>query len=599
MKTRILLVVTALLGMFSVQAQTPVTLQKLSNPITGGTLKPTAAGMLIFGDYNNDGKLDGFIAAGQGADTQTLALYKNNGDYTFSSASVGEIMGVTRGSAAWIDFDNDGNLDLVVGGVMLGMPTVILYKNSGAPDYTFTEVQSASSVLPVSAIENQDHNPRVIYPLDYNNDGWMDLLINGQTSEDWQGMGRVVALFKNNHGTFEFQATPVDGSNFRGVNGGGVNVGDVNNDGYVDILLSGYLDDVGGVTDLYINNKNGGFTRASSPTFTGHQEGENFFIDVNNDGWQDIIEIGRDIKNGWSGFTNLFINNQGSGFTKTTNPFGGGSAVIAIGDINNDGNMDVMTAGYASNAKIAYGKGDGTFTSVALPNDEQARGGFINFVDMNNDNSLDMTIFGYSDGAGGFINNFYKATGAPANAAPAVPANATYSGSNGKYILTWDKSTDDHTATNAIRYNVAFTFPDGKKFTYVPADPATGKIKVNGLQAFIISNSIEVNVPEGTKFAVQAVDQAGVGSAFSAVKTIGTGIKDLAVNSVKVFAADKRIAINNEGKTVKYSILSINGQTVQSGVCTGKTLSAPLASGVYLVKVTDGNAVQTTKVTVF
>jgi hypothetical protein len=578
----------------------PTSWTKLDNPLSGGSLPAIGAGMMIWGDYNNDGFLDAFIVGGQENGDKTVGLYKNNGNSTFSTVSLGaEFTALARASATFIDYDNDGNLDVVViGGA--GTPTAALYKNAGAPNYTFSKVNNVS--FPPVGMENDNHNPRTIQAFDYNNDGWTDLIINGHAgTTPWQGNARVVALFKNNQGTFEYQSSPVGGSGFRAVNGSSVNVGDVNNDGYPDILVSGYLDGSGGVTDLYLNNKNGGFTRATQPTFTGHQEGETFFADINNDGWMDIIEIGRDLANGWNGFSNLYINNKNGGFTRYSNPFSGGSAVVSVGDVNNDGWTDLFAMGYATGSKFLYNKGDNTFNSVDFS--VNVRGGFNNFVDFNNDYSLDFSIFGWSDNADSFHHAFYRndrGNNIPANQPPVAPTGLKVVKASNKYQLNWNKATDDHTPTDAIRYNVLIDYKNGKKYFYVPSDPTTGKIKVNGLQPFITSNSIELNLPEGNyEFQVQAVDQAGAGSAWTSV---GTGIELPDTVDAGVSASDGNIRITNHSSgNIPYSILSVSGQIIQSGICfAGSTLSSSaLKSGIYLVKLVQQNTVKTVKVLVF
>ena len=111
----------------------------------------------------------------------------------------------------------------------------------------------------------------------------------------------------------------------------------------MDILVTGYHDEYKSITKLYKNNGNDTFTEVTGIDFVGHQQGETAFIDVNNDGYADIIEIGRDVNNGWAAFGKLYINNQDGTFTRheeaETNFFGGGCA-LAIGDVNNDGLND-------------------------------------------------------------------------------------------------------------------------------------------------------------------------------------------------------------------------------------------------------------------
>jgi hypothetical protein len=271
MKTRILLLFTVLFTVTMSWAITPkqVEWSIIENPLTEGKLPMTASGRLIWGDYNNDGHLDAFIVAGQSADALVAELYKNNGDGTFTLVNTPDIYGVAWGSAAFIDYDNDGNLDLIVCGSLDATASgalTFVYKNSGAPNYEFTEDESFT--LAGVSPEGADNGTHILEAFDYNNDGWMDLLVNGNAGGTWEveaggnGSSRIVALLKNNQGVLEVQTSPVTGiGHFRPVNGGSIHTGDVNNDGYADIIVTGYHnEDDNTVTDLYINNKNGTFT---------------------------------------------------------------------------------------------------------------------------------------------------------------------------------------------------------------------------------------------------------------------------------------------------------------------------------------------------
>ena len=612
MKTKISLLTMALLCVCTIWAQPgQVTWSKLGNPLTAGTLPLTGSGSMIWGDYNNDGWLDAFILSGQGADTEVVGLYKNNKNGTFTEVEMPDFFPGTRGSAVFIDYDNDGNLDLLATAGIMGMPMTLFFKNSGAPNYEFTEVVDVSNSFPQMSIEGNDDNPRTLHAFDYNNDGWMDLIINGATDEEWNGNVRIVALYKNNNGTFEYQSTPVDGiENFQATNGGAINVGDVNNDGYADIIISGYVDDdIKTTTSLYINNGDGSFSKwaHSQTTFTGHQQGDNFFIDVNNDGWLDIIEIGRDVANGWSNFSKMYINNKDLTFETIEGGdcgIPGGQAFTAIGDVNNDGKTDFFVSGWGPGSSVLYNNGDNTFTNVSLPSNEVSRGGFDNFVDFDNDNSLDLTLFGYSDAGGGWFHAFYKndgGSGITSNNPPSAPTNVVVKRENDKYVLSWNKAEDDHTPQDAIRYNVSIDFKNGKKYAYVAADLATGKVKVNGPSPFIMTTSIELNLPEGDySFGVQAIDQANVGSAF-AIAAASSSINTIEMPNVVVSASKKAVEIQNGSSAdVKFAVISMTGQIIDGGeAVSGTTSNVAMESGVYLVKLLQGNTVKTVKVSVF
>ena len=603
MKKNLLMMAIVAMNVMGIFAQQTVTLNKLSNPIIGGSLLPTAAGVIAWGDYNNDGLLDAFIAAGQGASTSSVALYKNNGNNTFTDIYFPFYGNISRASAVWIDYNNDGNLDLVITGSFGGIEGALVYKNMGASqNYEFEEDSDNSYAIAPVAAEDGDKPCQMICAFDYNNDGWMDLIMAGNNQAGWNTLGRVIALFKNNNGKFEWIPTPVGGNYFSSISGSAVQVGDANNDGYADILVGGWLDSPAStIAEMYINDKNGGFTKASAPAFTGNQTGDAFFIDVNNDGWQDIIEIGHCLKDGsWPSFVDLWINNHGS-FTKISDPFPGNEAAsVCLGDVNNDGNMDIVVHGWGTNAKFLYGKGDGTFMESLFSNADQARSGSLSLVDFTNDGTLDLTQFGWSDTNGSFVNNFYRLSGAPTNKAPNALSKPTASYANEKYTLSWaaaSDATDDITKGSAIRYNVAVkNLTTGAVYSYIPADLTTGKVKVNnGCQPFLTVTSFELNLPKGNySFGVQAIDQMGLGSPFAWTDIVG--IAGINPTNVKVFAEGHNLHIDSN-ETVAYQIMSVSGQTIASG--SSVKANVAVQSGVYLVKTVQNGAVNTTKILVY
>lgn len=533
MKRKILLLIVVLSTTISLSAaNSAVNWSVIADTSTG--LPQTAHGRLVWGDFNNDGYKDAFIIAGNQA-----ILFKNNGDDTFSKVQDGFFDVLDSASAVFIDYDNDGNLDLVTVGCANNSTLerkAYVYHNTGASNNNPFEKDNTRTNQLTGTCTRGDSAGRMIEAFDYNNDGWTDLLIMGYFEQDGDaGINeqQYAYLYKNVEGDFYQQTNIiVDAGNFPvTINGnfptmtkGSVHVGDVNNDGYSDILMQGtgwvhapWSDSWGWWGSyLYTNNQDGTFSMSSySQNLNTNEDYESVFTDIDGDGNVDIIEISKAAANVHFGYGDgTFTKNTATGLLMAW------GASITTGDVNNDGLMDILiSAGYESNlvTKLFYNNGDKTLTPVDVDAAMRGRSGSVALPDIDGDGTLDFSNFGWLNGWPTVFAKNELNTGISANTAPSVPTNFAVSFSGGKFSFSWVASTDDFTPTSALRYNIyAKNETTGKIYAYAPADIATGRLKIGGsIVPLIAKTSFELTLPDGIyTFGVQAVDQSDVGSRF-------------------------------------------------------------------------------------
>ncbi len=221
----------------------------------------------IFVDYDNDGDPDLFIAKCRGGNSGANVdeLFKNNGDGTFTDVSV--IAGMAEPSqswsSAWADYDNDGDMDAMIGASAFTDGGHKLRRNNG--DGTFTDITVGSGLdnFEPTNIENNAH--------DYNNDGWVDIFMGGNN------------ILMNN-GDFTFSVNPVAPTNGP--------IGDLNNDGFLDVQNDN--------TVYYNVGNNNGWFKVNLLGIESNRNGIGARVELHGD-WG--VQI-RDVRSG-DGFRNM------------------------------------------------------------------------------------------------------------------------------------------------------------------------------------------------------------------------------------------------------------------------------------------------------
>ena len=99
---------------------------------TGISLTGVRQAAVAWGDYDNDKDLDILITGFNASSQRISKVYRNNGNNTFSPMDGIVLQGIAPGSVCWGDYDNDGNLDIL----MAGSGNTMVYQNNG--DNTFS-----------------------------------------------------------------------------------------------------------------------------------------------------------------------------------------------------------------------------------------------------------------------------------------------------------------------------------------------------------------------------------------------------------------------------------------------------------------------------
>ena len=332
------------------------------------------------GDFDNDGWVDLYLTR-----FGRNRMLRNLGDGTFAdvSAATGTDEPSWGVPASFLDVDRDGWLDLFVGNYLnytLDTHTQC-YHRSGPPDYcppevsppapsrlyrnrgdgTFADVTAAAGL-------GRDFGPALgAAAADFDNDGWMDLFVANDQQENqlWMNQGgggfRNLALLRG-------VALGAAGDAKADM---GVDAGDFDNDGDEDLFITELT---GQGSTLYVNDGAGLFEdlsaafgiRAASLPYTGFGAG---WIDIDNDGWLDLVAVNGSVTRHLESLgpdnpfpldqrNQVFRNLGGTRFEDVTDRAGaafGRSEVsrgLAFGDVDNDGDTDVVVANAAGRVEL-------------------------------------------------------------------------------------------------------------------------------------------------------------------------------------------------------------------------------------------------------
>ncbi|MEG3968986.1 FG-GAP-like repeat-containing protein, partial [Microcoleus sp. T2B6] len=497
----------------------------------------------VWGDYNNDGWLDAGLINNDSTNISSYEINRNElnsgGDFTVETRLPDYDISYDIYRASWADYNNDGRPDLFVNKRRLGPQnsfSTTLYRNTG--DIGSNRFEDSKARL-------KEERPDLVIPgrlfsdgptggptkpgvwADYDNDGKLDILVQVKDSKDINS--RYSAKLYRNLGDGVFEDTRVDLPGFGG-EARDMAWGDYNNDGQLDILLSGSDSSLqSSFTKVYRNktreNKGSASFEDIGAQIPSLGSARYAWGDYDNDGFLDILGTGVDQQNGASSATivaKLYRNERSfsgpnsfkdsgvqidSGTEQKQNSF----SQTAWGDYDKDGRLDILLTG-------------------ASPKD---------FSGSYNENDFFTKVF---------RNNTVKA-----NTPPTAPTELTALPSSREVTFNWKKATDDHTPADGLSYNLRVgTTPGGQDILSPMSYLADGTRQLVGLG----------NVSQNTKWqlkdlspnkkyywSVQAIDTAWAGSKFAEEGSFTTVANNPPVVNRSVFSQSAALRFSQTGNT--------------------------------------------------
>jgi len=566
---------------------------------------------------------------------ERLVLIENNGaidsttwNFSYTNVPLGAL---TTGSSdlAWGDLDGDGDQDLALG---TDNKTVIYRNDAGTLNLLQTNLPGYWEEN-----SQAEFDLRSITWADFDNDGDMDLLIPSVFNDTTLTYETVLMRNDGPDGASGWRFSSLN-SVFTKTEHAQSLWADYDGDQDLDLLLvniAPLYDD--GFIRRYRNEGNGIFTGEDILGTLSVEQGEVQWGDYDGDGDLDILVAGnvKELNGTYTPLTlRIYRNDNDSYFPMEViaDPYSEGwfdFTAATWADYDSDGDMDILLAGnYNSGSNIEgrariYTNTNGVFSDSGneLPSPRAAgdRGGTFSWLDIDNDGDLDYFIAGqyFVPGGNGLVEaqmHVYRNDVAGQNYAPSSPAalDVTLLGEN-TVRLSWIPATDDHTPGQSLTYDLDL-YHDNVPVTIPGRLPEPGNVSA-------VTEWFFTGLEDGNyNWSIRAVDAAYLGSSITTgVFTIGTqtSVEETDIMP-QIFALDQnypnpfsstttiKFTIPEQGN-VEIRVFNVLGYEIKTVVKKEFTQgqhevvfnAEGLSSGVYFYRMTSGNKTVIKKMQVY
>ncbi|MBM7557065.1 FG-GAP repeat domain-containing protein [Halanaerobacter jeridensis] len=363
---------------------------------TDTSLTALAIGATELGDIDGDDDLDLIVTGSNNNNDPITKLYRNDGNGNFSEITETSLSNLGYGTVELSDIDRDEELELISTGVeSSGNSVTEIYDNNGSGD--FSKKLSLTGVS-YSAVELGD--------IDKDND--LDLILTGHNSDS----NPITKVYKND-GTGGFNE--VTGTSLVNVQYGDIELGDIDQDDDLELIVTGFDNSDNAIAEVYDNDGSGNFTRQAS--LTGVLGSAVELGDIDKDSDLDLVITGLTGIDG-TATAKIYTNNGNGVFTEQTNTSLTGvgaitgdiaSSSVKLRDLDQDEDLDLLITGKDNNdnltTNIYINDGTGTFSKSPAEPLVGITAGDTAIGDIDGDGDLDAVISGAED-----LNNFNLGT---------------------------------------------------------------------------------------------------------------------------------------------------------------------------------------------